>query len=657
MLRAFVRFAPLCVLPLLAACNGEGSATEAETTLSASTNAGDFAFRLASDTAGASLAATRIEAATFEAASGRIVLAHPAALSISDDGGQTFRQVAPAPFPNAALRAAYAYGDRLLVLTDRGRLLTTELDGRVIADRELPSSLYSSRFVVAGSRIFAKTSDGVLRSEDGGATFQVDERLANATEVYANGNVVVGQTYDGLLISTDGGQTFRTKEGARHRVAVTPSAVWTLEGPFEGSGSFSRIALDEALTTTTHPLGFNPRASYDSLSTLAAFGEHVVITSEKGFELSPLVLVSDDGGATLRELTFAEPLTKNQRDVRWLELTTLVHRTGFALVVRNPERESAHIDTIHTAAHGATAALGARGAAHPFNRAGAVAMAGANGVIYAGNKKTLFVSEPASLAQRSWRPLALPQGSFRSPIDVDALVAGAGVVAAYSGPDLYASRNRGQAWSRVKGEFAAKFSASGSMVVECGGNTPFLTIFGSGSDTSTQVIAPSVGVRYQCLATSHGIYISAENGLARSTDEGQTWTTTPWKDVVQPDDLRFLYKPELAASDDAVLLRTASAIYVTHDGERWGRAGNLERATLVGGARGVLVAWQAAERFRSQDVVISRDDGKTWTALGLGRLYAAPEPRNHQVTVSAGVLCVSPSSQYGAAPTYCTTLE
>ncbi|RFU37615.1 peptidase S8/S53 subtilisin kexin sedolisin [Actinomadura logoneensis] len=197
----------------------------------------------------------------------------------SDDGGATWTRnsvVADGGNP-AALLVHPADPRRLFVVyasVDGWRIRGSDDEGATWWTAGLPDAAYSS---LAGDprdprRVWAGTSSGLLRSDDGGRTFTTvaEDRTSHVLVDPRDPRRVLAGGSD-LRLSTDGGATFRTvqpaADGNLERVIADPRRPGTLYAAWSGEGRAGVWRSDDAGRTWRDIGAGLPSAPTSSLAT------------------------------------------------------------------------------------------------------------------------------------------------------------------------------------------------------------------------------------------------------------------------------------------------------------------------------------------------------------------------------------------------------
>lgn len=301
----------------------------------------------------------------------------------SDDGGRSWQSIVVAPPPpDTALRQfviavspAYARDHTIMLGTRQGDLYLSTREGdpgtwSTLADLGgwIRSLVISPDFAADGT-VFAGTEQGVMRSTDGGRSWEHTGpggiSLVAMSPAYPTDHTVFAGTRDGLVVTRDGGRTWTTtglgpRTPARGVAAVSVSPDYerdhTVLASIDGTGlnrsrdggrTFQPVGADlqrrglviaDFDRPTSAPIQFSPSFAEDR--TVFAFAQESVLRST-------------DGGAHWRELAIppaseygsrapAEPGSSG--DVPWVVLgvaVLLAGGVGLALVVRHRRRAQA----------------------------------------------------------------------------------------------------------------------------------------------------------------------------------------------------------------------------------------------------------------------------------------------------------------------------
>ena len=180
----------------------------------------------------------------------------------SDDGGLTWRDL-KAPRDASSLLGHFAFhvdaasADRLLYSDDRALRLSSDGGATWTPASGIPPTTRIQAIVAgkAEGELFAATAKGIWRSADGGRTWAVAGKGAEALNVTrllldpSTGSIWAGALKEGILRSTDGGKTWARVGGEPPHpdlVALAFDPAGTLLVGFEGNGVWR---LDPAKAT------------------------------------------------------------------------------------------------------------------------------------------------------------------------------------------------------------------------------------------------------------------------------------------------------------------------------------------------------------------------------------------------------------------------
>ena len=221
-------------------------------------------------------------------------------ISISTDGGMTFRQSFNLPDPTTGVAVV---GNNIYVATINGLQISNNGGASynfVDTSSGLGSNLVLNVFAV-GNTVYAATGGGLSISNNNGNTF-TNFTTANGlgdndvTGVFVVNNTIYAATQNGISISTDGGNTFTNNPSP-----LFPICVYVANNNIY-AGVFDHVSVSTDGGNTYSNLGV-----MDNVWGLYVSGNMIYVANHYGQGLS----ISSDGGNTFINATTANGLGSN----------------------------------------------------------------------------------------------------------------------------------------------------------------------------------------------------------------------------------------------------------------------------------------------------------------------------------------------------------